>query len=181
MATHQKSSDDNPNLSYLSYLYSILKRAQENDCAVTTYQLTIAKFRLRYSNTISQIRIEPGAELDISSIKPPKNTPRFLLSQLEAQELADLDSIPVPISAALLVSCEFLTKDFAGTDTPPFLTLFQYYHPKHYRTYYLFAYHNRSMESRTYTVQELLQLRDTISHATLNKLKANHEVGKYSL
>ncbi|KAI1083782.1 hypothetical protein F5B20DRAFT_525398 [Whalleya microplaca] len=161
------------------HLYSKLKHGQEDDAPVTAPTLTEIKFYLKNHRHCSQIIVEGDPDSDDVLAELPSDIPRFILSQLEAQKIADIARTSPQISAVLLVICENLAH--TPTQTEAFPTVFLCNSPDQHRTYCVFAYLNHHMASRTYCVKELLELRDPEnSPSLLKKLKANQEISKCS-
>ncbi|KAI1388710.1 uncharacterized protein F4822DRAFT_429327 [Hypoxylon trugodes] len=151
------------------------KFAQEHDVPITARMLKTVWFCLGDDKEIIQVTIDPGVEGNPSQLVPlPERVPIFLFSQLELQKLITNDKIPKQLSAALLLIVETLSADF--TKEGAFQTLFRYTAIESKRTYFLFATINCCMESRTYTINELLQLRDTVSRTIPRKLQDNLDV-----
>lgn len=154
-----------------------LKYAQEDDVALPAPTHVALKFRLKNCKKIGQIKIEADDTLDPPSFELPTTIPQFLSFQLEAQKMADKNRIPTQIYVALLFITETLSKKPTRGWTFP--TLFRYYSKSKHRTYFVFAYLDYYMDSRTYSVGELLELRHAQSSGTIKNLKSDHDIGKH--
>ncbi|CAJ2511795.1 Uu.00g074200.m01.CDS01 [Anthostomella pinea] len=159
-------------------LYSKLKESQADDAPLPSPTLVEIKFYLKRHKRCRQIWLENDPEpLDPLAL-PSQDIPQFILSQLQAQNIADKPRHSVQISTILAV----LSEDLARTPTEgrPVPTLFLWHSSggDKRRTYCIFAHLTRSMESRTYSAEELLELRSSENHQTLLKmLKVNPEIG----
>lgn len=156
-----------------------LRCAQEHDIPISGATFTAIRFRFNCNKDIRQIII--SSETDHSLPSPstsPLILPKFILSQLEAQRVADPNRIPPQLSVVLELISETFSKKPTRGKAFTFPTLFRYYHGEWTKTYFVFAYLDLQMESRKYTIDELQQLKTTYCRDALDKLCANHEVGK---
>lgn len=165
-------------------LDSSLRSAQENDLHISSHMLSAIRLRLRNGNIVGQVTVVPGKGFGSPSNAPrnllPQILPAFFVSQLRLQQIANRSSIPDDIAAALLLILEALSEQpTQRTDTYPIL--FSCYNGAYRGHYLVYAYLDFFMESRTYTIDELLKLRDSFSRASLPRLKTNREVGTWDV
>ncbi|KAI0013256.1 hypothetical protein F4779DRAFT_613784 [Xylariaceae sp. FL0662B] len=156
-------------------LYGKLKLAQEDDAPVTAPILTEIKFYMKNNRQCSHIVVEGDLDSDGVVFEPPLDVPRFIFSQLESQKIADKVRTSPQVSAILVVISGRLSH--TPVKTKAFPTLFHCHSLSQHRTYCVFAYLTHDMTSRTYTVDELLALRDPKSSSSLlKKLQANQDI-----
>ncbi|KAH9907965.1 hypothetical protein F4778DRAFT_777336 [Xylariomycetidae sp. FL2044] len=151
-------------------LHTFLKKSQASDVTLSLSIVQEIKHRLKYSPSCRHVRVEdtvPSNEAlaDLSST--------FLGSQLHWQKLTDVVFCSKQVAAALVVIFAHLSQDPDKSVTFP--TLFHFGKTRHFL---LLAYLTCEMESRTYSILELLELRNAQSPRTLvEKLQANKEIG----
>ncbi|KAF3070941.1 hypothetical protein GL218_00369 [Daldinia childiae] len=156
-----------------------LRCAQEHDIPISGTTFTAIRFRFNFYKDIRQIIVSS----EINHPLPPPSTspltlPKFILSQLEAQRVADPNRIPPQLSVILELISGTLSKKPTRGKAFNFPTLFRYYHGEWSKTYLVYAYLDLQMESRKYTIAELQQLKTTYCRDALDKLCANHEVAE---
>ncbi|XXG97001.1 hypothetical protein Hte_003294 [Hypoxylon texense] len=151
-----------------------LKYAQRDDVALPAPTHVALRFWLKTRNDISQVKIENYDLIDLSSFEIPQTIPQFLSFQIEAQKMADENRIPTQIYAAVVLIIETLSKKPTRGWTSP--TLFRFYNKNRHRTYFVFAYLDYYMDSRTYSVDELLELRHLQSSGAINNLKSDYDI-----
>ncbi|KAJ2906926.1 hypothetical protein MKZ38_009789 [Zalerion maritima] len=88
--------------------------------------------------------------------------PSFIVSQLEAQSFIKTNKVKVPVNPPLYFVLATLSENPASSkDAYP--TLFRWYLPDTHRSYWLFAFLSYAMTTTTYSVEQLLSLRNSIS------------------
>jgi hypothetical protein len=111
----------------------------------------------------------------------PRALPKFIGSQLAAQGLTDFSS------AGVILSCiiKFLSKSLCGnlSELQGHPTLIRWYSEAQHRNYYIFGILHEKMTRRyqSYTVAELLSLRDRPASEPVAAMAANPEIGMYPL
>ncbi|RYO89668.1 hypothetical protein DL766_004068 [Monosporascus sp. MC13-8B] len=156
-------------------LYKQLRQNQAHDTPIPAPTQLGIKFYLKNHRHINQIVIENDTDAQGFSAEPPGTPSKFILSQLEAQKIANVSRPSNELAAALVVTSEFLAKD--PLEPPSYPTLCIWHSPDNHRTYCLFAYLTCPMESRIYSASELLELRGSYSpHIVLDKLKLNPDI-----
>lgn len=162
-------------------LFTKLKHTQADDFPIPNPTIFEIKFYLRNNPDCRTIFVE-------SNNTPVHNypfilldcLPRFISSQLEAQNITDDYRQSVQLSTVLVVLSEYLVINPIRTASIP--TLFSWREIDRRRTFYLFAYLSHRMEGHTYTPAELLGLRPSsaskTSHEVLEKLKSDPEFSK---
>lgn len=182
-STHSPTRPDTPptvptRKRIIKGLYKQLKKGQTDDVPIPAPTLFGIKFYIRNHYHASQIFIEDDPPSQDYLGQPPLAHPsNFILSQLEAQKIANITSPPSQVFAALIVTSKFLAEDPLGSLSYP--TLLTWHTSEKHRTYCLFAYLTCPMESRVYSVSELLGLRDAFSSDNmLDTSKLNPDVGK---
>lgn len=123
--------------------------------------------------------IEDDLEFEVFPALPPAAHPsKFILSQLEAQKIANFSRPSNQVLAVLVVTSKFLAQD--PLDPQSYPTLFTWYNPDNHRTYCLFAYLDCLMDSRIYRASELLELRSSYSpDNVLDTIKSDSEIGEF--
>lgn len=159
-------------------LYKQLRKQQADDVPIPAPSLVGIKFYIKNHSDVTQISIEDDLPAKSSSGQPPLAHPsKFILSQLEAQRIANITSPSNQVFAALVVTSKFLAEDPRGPLCYP--TLLTWHNSQNHRTYCLFAYLTCPMEPRVYSASELLELRNAFSpHDMLDTSKLNPDVGK---
>ncbi|RYP52376.1 hypothetical protein DL769_010688 [Monosporascus sp. CRB-8-3] len=156
-------------------LYKQLRQNQAHDTPIPAPTQLGIKFYLKNHSHVNQIVIENDPDSQDFSAEPPAMPSKFILSQLEAQKIANVSRLSNELLAVLVVTSEFLAKD--PLEPPSYPTLFVWHSPNNHRTYCLFAYLTCPMESRIYSASELLELRGSQSpHIVLDKLKLNPDI-----
>ncbi|RYP55789.1 hypothetical protein DL771_012380 [Monosporascus sp. 5C6A] len=156
-------------------LYKQLGQNQAHDTPIPAPTQFGIKFYLKNHRHVNQIVIENDPDSQDFSAEPPAMLSKFILSQLEAQKIANVSRPSNELLAVLVVTSEFLAKD--PLEPPSYPTLFVWHSSYNHRTYCLFAYLTCPMESRIYSASELLELRGSHSPDTvLDKLKLNPDI-----
>jgi hypothetical protein len=154
---------------------------QARDLPLSACKTLEIRHQLKYHHQAKQIFITDFPNLtEINKLHidpPPEPIPRFVSSQLKAQNIADLTTRSPQVSAILLVTSRFLAR--CPFEDAASATLFLWHSPDHRRTHCLFVYLVGAMPSRSYTVAELLELRGPQnSHHLQNRLEMNPDLGK---
>ncbi|KAK3944489.1 hypothetical protein QBC46DRAFT_279743 [Diplogelasinospora grovesii] len=151
-------------------LLRLLKELQKDDYVVTAPTLVEARHLLQISQRCVLVTIQTDPTSTFSFDCGHTFIPRFILSQLEAQKLTDRSSSRVCISPPLT----FILLSLSGSAREQvFPTLFRWHCSAKHRTYFVFAYIKDNMARRSYTINELLNLRGTRIPIRLSAL-ANH-------
>ncbi|KAL7623899.1 hypothetical protein AAE478_005455 [Parahypoxylon ruwenzoriense] len=156
----------------LKQLNRKLRVLQEQDGVVPIPMFMEIKFYIKHRRLVNHVIVESSTQPSTLQIEPPSEISRFVYSQLEDQKIADRSRLPVQISAVLQFIAETLSKKPAKA----YPTLFVYHSRDRHRTYHLFGYLDCYMETRTYSVAELLQLRKSPPYEATKKIKANMEL-----
>ncbi|KAI1373779.1 hypothetical protein F4677DRAFT_461907 [Hypoxylon crocopeplum] len=151
-----------------------LKKYQEDDTPIAPFMMTSIKYVLKFSGAVFQVEIREDMFPHGFKTTLPENVPTFISSQLEAQNIADLNRLPVQMVAAVILAKTHLSEKPTTRHTYP--TLFCSYHAENHRTYYVYAYLRCSMDPHIYRIHELLELRNRFSFSVLGKLRGNSEV-----
>ncbi|KAI1820565.1 hypothetical protein F4861DRAFT_545453 [Xylaria intraflava] len=160
-------------------LYTKLRHCQADDVPIPNPTVMEIKFLLKTHGRCYKIFVESN---DAPSKPPPlvsvEDLPRFIYSQLEAQRIADDDTQSAQLSTVLGILLRRLVVNPVRSNSVP--TLFFWHDSGRQRTFCLFAYLTRKMDSRTYSVAELLSLRRSrtseMSHGLPAKLKEDPEL-----
>lgn len=169
MPTHKKA---------VKKLCKLLERGQADDFPIPAPTVLSIKFYLRNHRRTSHISVEcdPIPE-EFSEAAPPECSSKFIMSQLEAQKIANMSRSSSQVRAVLAITSRFLDKH--PLERPSYPTLFTWHSQSNHRTYCLFAYLTHSMETRVYTASELLKLRSShSSDSVLDSVKSNSDLGK---
>ncbi|KAI1330563.1 hypothetical protein F5Y16DRAFT_424985 [Xylariaceae sp. FL0255] len=160
-----------------------LKLGQEDDVPVPNPTIPELKSYLRYNPLITHVFIKLTQEDDVSAFRrafPPISSdriPRFIASQLASQRInANAVQHVLQVSALLAIVSEYLARDPTDKSYP---TLFIWTSPDGHRSYCVFTHLTLKMESRSYSVSELIKLRGTQdAQNLLSKLKSDPEIGE---
>ncbi|KAI1438612.1 hypothetical protein GGR50DRAFT_703809 [Xylaria sp. CBS 124048] len=160
-------------------LYTKLKHFQADDMPIPNPTLLEIKFYLRTNRRCCQIIVKGNDAIYLPCpIVLREYIPRFIDSQLESQRIADEHTQSIQLSTILWHLLRYLVGDPITVISVP--TLFLWHDTERRRTFCLFAYLSCEMESRTYTVNELLSLRRSqvseTSHGLSAKLKEDPEL-----
>lgn len=159
-----------PRVVTIKQLYRQLRIFQAEDVIITAPVMLQIKFELKYHGGCNQIFIDNPTPSDNKlhleiSIYLNQLLPQFLLSQLEAQRIADGSRSSLQLGAALAVATSFL--DSNPTESPTYPTLFCWSSSENHRNYYLFAFLVCNMEARSYSAAELLKFNTSKCPQTL--------------
>ena len=163
-------------------LYRALKRAQADDVILSAPRIVEIRFYIKNDNRRAQrVTIAndfgPGDALVAPSFGV---LPKFILSQLQAQKIADLSRASNQLLAALALASKCLARN--PLQQPTYPTCFTWYNRETHRTHCVFGYILCQMESRVYSAAELLELRDVCSsQITPDMLAFNKDVCKYHI
>ncbi|TPX10558.1 uncharacterized protein E0L32_008444 [Thyridium curvatum] len=135
-------------------LLSQLLEAQDFDLVVTRFVWMEAKYLLRIGRRCAMVKIQTDPYFICSRTVDREIIPNFIISQLEAQKLANPDARQIPFTPIL----NFIAVR-SPDDGPAFPTSFQWQSRETHKTHFIFAYIDCRMPSRSYSVQELLSLR----------------------
>ncbi|KAI8631006.1 hypothetical protein F5Y19DRAFT_463805 [Xylariaceae sp. FL1651] len=164
---------------HIKKLYNRLKHSQADDVPLPSPTVLEIKFYLRNHRRCHNVYIDSG------NVLPPtspnillERIPRFIASQLEAQQITDTPRHSVQLSIVLVILSDYLATDPTKIASVP--TLLLWHGPERRRTFYLFAYLVDTMESRTYSTAQLLSLRapktSETAQSLLMKLKLDPEI-----
>ncbi|KAI2631728.1 hypothetical protein GGS21DRAFT_544427 [Xylaria nigripes] len=161
-------------------LYEKLKHFQADDVPIPNPTVLEIKFYLKTNRRCYTIFIEKNDNIPhFHPVVSIECIPRFIASQLEAQRIADQLGQSVQLSTVLGLLIGHLVIDPVRIASVP--TLFFWHDTQRRRTFCIFAYLARTMESRTYSVAELLNLRRSrsseTSHGLPAKVKEDPEFG----
>lgn len=159
-------------------LYRALKRAQADDVPIPAPRIVEIRFYIKNDRRAQHIIVDNDNSLESSQSGPPSWDPsKFILSQLQAQKIADISRTPKQLLAVLAITSTYLAKYPA--EPPAYPTCFTWHSHEAHRTYCVFAYLTCPMESRVYSASELLELRNAYaSLLTPDMIDFNTDIGK---
>ncbi|KAK4451792.1 hypothetical protein QBC34DRAFT_423377 [Podospora aff. communis PSN243] len=157
-------------------LLRALREWQDEDKPVSPSAMVAVKYHLQQAKKcrVALVRMGPGEHQGFTY--NPQALPKFIASQLAAQGLTDLSS------AGVIVSCiiKFLSKSLCGnlSEQQGYPTLLRWYSEAQHRNYYIFGILRDKMTRRyqSYTVAELLSLRDRPANEPMASMAANPEI-----
>ncbi|KAI1496398.1 hypothetical protein F5X99DRAFT_72898 [Biscogniauxia marginata] len=155
-------------------LFDRLKLSQVDDVRLPAPAVMEIKHLLKNSYFCAQVFVGE-MQFGDAMTTAPFHIPQFIASQLDAQNSADMGRRFAQISAVLSIACEYLAPN--PIEIPAYPVLFRWNGLDNQRTYCLFAFLTCSMESRSYSVGELLQLRgQQAPQLALERLKEDPEI-----
>ena len=160
-------------------LYKALKRAQADDVPIPAPRLVEIRFYIRNDRRAQHIIVGNDNSLEDAWSTPSSwGTSKFVLSQLQAQKIADISRTPKQLLAVLAITSTYLAKD--PLEPPAYPTCFTWHSHEAHRTYCVFVYLTCPMESRVYRASELLELRDVYSsQLSPDVVEFNTDIGKF--
>ncbi|KAK0626938.1 hypothetical protein B0T14DRAFT_562803 [Immersiella caudata] len=156
-------------------LLARLREWQDEDSPVAPSEMVAVKYHLQQAKKcrVALVKMGPGEHQGFTY--DPHALPKFIGSQLAAQGLTELSSAGVVLSCII----KFLSRSLCGnlSEQKGHPTLIRWYSEEQHRNYYIFGIlHEKMTRYQTYTVAELLGLRERQASEPVAAMAANPEI-----